>query len=182
MHVSSAPVRPSLRRATLAAVRLPAAEAILGARVKARAASMNSLRVMAASSLQFRCRMIVGSLRGKDTILPFSPLLTDFNVDEFEQGLGEGKTGTRPSNEDPHLSNRQTGLLTRWTEPCRGARPPATVLDCARLTRWLQHRFDGDCRITCSRCEEVSWAAEHPCRNARRRNERPTRAGCWWST
>ena len=88
--------------------------------------------------------MIVGSLRGKDAILPFSPLLTDFNVDEFEQGLGEGKTGTRPSNEGPHLSNRQTGLLTRWTEPCRGARPPATVLDCARLTRWLQHRFDGD--------------------------------------
>ena len=30
----------------------------------------------------------------KDAKLPFSALLTDFDVDEFEQALGKGKTGT----------------------------------------------------------------------------------------
>jgi hypothetical protein len=30
----------------------------------------------------------------KNANLPFSALLTDFDVDEFEQALGKGKTGT----------------------------------------------------------------------------------------
>src|SRR5438132_7407123 len=47
MHETSAPVRPSLRCDTLEAVRLPAAEAIFGATIRASAASMNSLRVIA---------------------------------------------------------------------------------------------------------------------------------------
>src|ERR1700716_3177376 len=53
MHETSAPVRPSLRCDTLMAVRLPAAEAILGVTISARAASMKSLRVMLASSCRF---------------------------------------------------------------------------------------------------------------------------------
>src|SRR2546426_154760 len=47
MHETSAPVRPSLRCDTLEAVRLPAAEAMFGATIRASAASMNSLRVIA---------------------------------------------------------------------------------------------------------------------------------------
>src|SRR3981189_859888 len=56
MHETSAPVRPSLRRETLEAVRLPAAEAIAGATMRASATSINSPRVMVAPSLQIRCR------------------------------------------------------------------------------------------------------------------------------
>jgi len=72
---------------------------------------MNSLRVMAASSLQVRCRTIWVAAKSsapwlvemlvrdlfplvKDAKLPFSALLTDFDVDELEQALGKGKTGT----------------------------------------------------------------------------------------
>src|SRR2546426_8540745 len=57
MHETSAPVRPSLRCDTLEAVRLPAAEAIFGATIRASAASMNSLRVIACP-LQIRCRSV----------------------------------------------------------------------------------------------------------------------------
>src|ERR1700716_3908742 len=105
MHETSAPVRPSLRRATLEAVRWPAAEAILGATIRASAASMNSLRVMAVSSLQVRCRTIIGSL----------------DADELEQELRKGQDGHVPLGRGSPLYNRQTGLLTRWTEACRRA-------------------------------------------------------------
>src|SRR5207245_8673894 len=92
MQETSAPVRPSLRCDTLAAVRLPAATAILGVTIRASAASMTSLRVMArplADSMPFtrgaRCARVRRRPRGGRTMS--EPLLLMEGIEKSYPGV-----------------------------------------------------------------------------------------------
>src|SRR5438105_13000853 len=121
MHETSAPVRPSLRCDTLAAVRLPAAEAILGVTIRASAASMISLRVMAASS----CRFDAGPVT---TTFPSIPDMTVSSRLWFPEGCRGGETkrrpSSRPSRPGPGVERLIVPTYLRETSPLRSLGSP----------------------------------------------------------